>query len=118
MHANCRVANFGKTFLFLFSKVRLGDSIKKNILCIFEIFANLELFFELHLTKLLKNGKFKQSEHSTRVYRVTECTEYQSVIVDSLRLYPSEESDTEPDLEETGAAEFQIIMQKDGANGA
>ena len=57
-----------KPFCFYFSKVRLGDSIKKNILCIFEIFANLELFFELHLTKLLKNGKFKQSEHSTRVY--------------------------------------------------
>ena len=32
--------------------------------------------------------------------------------MNSFRLYPSEESDTEPDLEETGAAEFQIIMQK------
>ena len=53
MHANCRVANFGKTFLFLFSKVRLGDSIEKtfrkytkivHILCIFETIKTFQKY--------------------------------------------------------------------------
>ena len=64
-----------------------------------------------------------QSVQSTRV---PECTEYQSVTVNSFRGYPSlssKESDTKSDMEETAAtktggnhplAEFQIIMQKMG----
>ena len=60
-----------------------------------------------------------QSVESTRV---PECAEYQSVTVNSVRGYPSfpsKESDTKSDMEETRAtggnhplAEFQIIMQK------
>ena len=56
------------------------------------------------------------------MYRIPECTEYQSVTVDSFRLYPrvlSEESDIEPDMEETGATggnhpltEFQIQIKR------